>query len=94
MNRDEARAVARSALSELRAKKRGEVRDDLLERPPSYEVVAGSGTRYGVEVEALRDDGAAGDLRVYAAVDDGSWRASVAPLTEAFIVARHGFIGE
>jgi hypothetical protein len=53
-----------------------------------------SGTRYQAEIEVVWDDKRDGNLRVFAAIDDGGWRA-FAPLTNSFIVAPDGsFVGE
>jgi hypothetical protein len=58
-------------------------------------IAGAGGSTYQVEIE-VRWDGRAGDnIRVLGGIDDGSWRASFAPLTESFIVAPDGaFVGE
>jgi hypothetical protein len=82
-----------------------ELLDELCERPYSdlaklvgdsqqREIAGKSGTRYQVEIEAVWDDKRDGNLRVFAAIDDGGWRAFV-PLTDSFIIAPDGsFVGE
>jgi hypothetical protein len=71
------------------AKLRARSYDDLLglmDNPEDYWVTGPSGTRYGVEVNVLWEDGTRGDgtIRVLAAIDDGGPSAR-RPLVSDFI---------
>jgi hypothetical protein len=93
MDREEARAVARAALAELRQKSWGELRDELLARPRSF--LARRRSRDAVRRRGRGRLGRSrgGNLRVLAAVDDGRWRARL-PVTDEFIVTPdRAFVG-
>jgi hypothetical protein len=66
----------------------------LLMEQDCLEVRGPSGASYQIEVEAVWDDKAGGNLRVRVHIDDRGLRA-FAPLTDDFIVAPNGsFVGE
>lgn len=94
MDKSEAESVAETRLNELRRMPYSQLVAEWLGHPRSEYATAQSGRRYGLEIEAVWDDRAAGDLRVWVMVDEGGWSA-VRPLTRAFIVAADGsFVGE
>lgn len=95
MDKDEARAVADSALAQRRVQSYESLVEKFLDKSESYEVPGDSGLRYQVETQGIWDRGeAAGDLRIIASVDDGGLRA-FAPLSRDFIIASDGsFVGE
>lgn len=88
MNKVEAKAVATEVASRYRTR----ARDDLLrllDDQDTLELIAPSGKRYQVEVEAVWDDRRGNNLRVFIEVDDGAFSA-FSPLTVCFIVAPDG----
>lgn len=95
MDEDEARLVALHHLNLRRGRTYREL-SELCDRPERFEARGPSGKIYSVEIEAYPDRGRrGGDLRVVAAVDDGSLTASLRPLCEDFIVRPDGsFVGE
>jgi hypothetical protein len=94
MDKVEASVVAEGVLAELRR----EPYESLVQRighPEGRTLQGQSGSVYQVELEAFRDDGKTGNLRVAVFVDDGALSAFVKPLTRDFIIAPDGsFIGE
>ena len=94
MDKDEARFVVAQQLHSYRELSYAELLR-LLDRPDDFEVSGPSGTTYQMQVEALWDDKRGGNLRVRAAIDDGSgWYASF-PLADDFILSPDGsFVGE
>lgn len=94
MNKAEALAIVRDALDELRLLPHAELAN-MVGNPEHREALGASGTSYQIEIDAVWDgDHPGGDLRVWAAIDDGGWRA-FAPLTKSFIVRPDGsFVGE
>jgi len=94
VDEDEARLLALHHLNLRRGRTYRELLA-LCDRPERFEARGPSGKIYSVEIEAYPDDGRRGDLRVIAAVDDGSLMASLSPLCEDFIVRPDGsFVGE
>jgi hypothetical protein len=91
---DEARLVALRSVNLYRG--RGyDALLPLIDEPEVFEAAGPSGKTYSVEVQAFWDDRPHADLRVVAAVDDGSLRASLRPLCEDFIMRPDGsFVGE
>ena len=69
MDKREAEQVANEVASRYRSRPRDELLRYLKEQDV-FEVVAPSGTRYQIEVQAFWDDGKGKDLRVRIAVDD------------------------
>jgi hypothetical protein len=93
MNKEEARAILAAEIATLRTWSYNELRGLELD-PTGGDVVAPSGARHQVEMDAVWDDKKGANLRVIVSVDDGGWRA-FAPLSESFIVAPDGsFVGE
>ena len=93
MDNAEARSVLRAELAKYRSKKYREL-VGLIGTPQTSEVVAPSGTKYQLEIEALWDDQPNGILRLSGAIDDGGLRAYL-PLTDGFLLSPNGeFVGE
>jgi hypothetical protein len=58
-------------------------------------VQGASGVEYQIEVEVQWDDQPGGNIRVLAAIDDGSFRAAFSPVCDGFVLAPDGaFTGE
>jgi hypothetical protein len=90
MDRLEAGEIADAVLAELRATPYRELVSRLLDEVETREVTGSSGTEYQVEIHAMWDSGRPGDLRVMAAVDDGTLRGSFRPEVRDFVVAQDG----
>jgi hypothetical protein len=90
MDKDEAQAIGAAQLSELRARLYAELRERLLDRSETIQVIGSSGARYQVERQALLD-GPGENLRVMVSVDDGGPQA-FAPMTDDFIVKPTGHV--
>jgi len=94
VNREQAQAILTAEVRRLRQEQYEQLVSRLLDKQESFERAAPDGTKYQLEVQALWDDRALGNLRVIVSVDDGGWRA-FAPLSESFIRASDGsFVGE
>ena len=94
MNRDEALTLLRDRIKTLRDLSYNELLR-YLSNATCDEVIAPSGQRYQIEVEAMWDDQPDSDLRVIALIDDGSFRWSFSPLVQDFIIRPDGtFVGE
>jgi hypothetical protein len=95
VDEQEAAAVGEDVLAEYRRETYESLRR-LLREPESRDVVAASGVVYQVEVNAVWDGAQDGDLRVMAAVDDGTFRRATVPLGGIdFVMAPDGsFVGE
>ena len=62
--------------------------------PITFEDATAHGTEYQVEIDAIWDGKADGDIRVMFSIDDGGWRA-YCPVCDDFIIAPDGrFVGE
>ena len=93
MNKDEAKKVLNTLLARYKAKTYSELQY-LLNEQDTSEVIAESGTKYQLEIQAVWDDKKDGNLRVKGAIDDGGLRAFI-PLTNDFIITPNGeFIGK
>ena len=93
MNKEEAERVGNEVASRYRARPREELLRYLKEQDV-FEVVAPSGTRYQIEVQAFWDDRRGKDLRVRIGVDDFG-PSAYDPLVVDFIIAPDGsFVGE
>ena len=88
MNKQEAERVANEVASRYRARSRDELLRYLKEQDV-FEIVAPSGNRYQIEVQAFWDDREGNDLRVRIAVDDLGFSA-FHPLVVDFIVSPDG----
>ncbi len=95
MNDDEATRILDAVAVELRRESYDTLVARYLSEPHERTVVAESGVRYQVEVQAFWDTPRQpGNLRVIIAIDDGGWR-SFRPLSTDFIIASDGsFVGE
>jgi hypothetical protein len=95
MDKEEARALARRRLEELRQLPYEQLQEFMTHMHD--ETVGPSGITYQREVYAFWDGGRRavdGDLRVSVAIDDGGWSA-FSPLVEDFIISPTGeFVGE
>lgn len=93
MNKREAKAILADAMGKYRARNYADLLY-LLATQDVTEVMTGKGIRYQLEIQAVWDDQANGNLRIIGAIDDGGLSAFL-PLTEDFIIAPDGrFIGE
>ena len=93
MNNEEARQVLLEHLEQYRGRSYSELLS-LVDTSDDTELVAPSGTRYQIIIQAFWDDRSRQNLRVRGTIDDGGWRAFV-PLVEDFIRAPNGaFVGE
>jgi hypothetical protein len=91
---EEARGILDEVVAELRREPYATLVARYLHESDDYTIVAESGVRYQVEVQAVWDGHQPGNLRVIIAIDDGGWRA-LSPLSTDFIVASDGsFLGE
>lgn len=94
MDDDEARRILESVVVELRREQYGALVARYLRESEERTIVAESGTRYQVEVQAFWDGLQSSNLRVIVAIDDGGRRA-FSPLSTDFIIAADGhFVGE
>ena len=91
MNSEEALTILRERIRRLRDLS---YRELLFYRnnPTAEEVIAPSGQAYQIEVEALWDERPDSDLRVIAAIDDGSLRSATLPLVQDFMIRPDGTI--
>ena len=95
MNDEEAKQVLDGVVAELRREPYETLVARYLHQSDERTVVAESGVRYQVEVQAFWDDPRhPGNLRVIIGIDDGGWRA-FRPLSADFITASDSsFVGE
>ena len=90
----EARLLLGERLATYRAKSYEQLRELIHRGGETFEVRGPSGSPYQVEICAVWDDKAGGEVRVIGAIDDGGIRA-FAPLTDSFIMTPDGsFVGE
>lgn len=88
MDSDEASGLLRQLLDLYRTRSHHELQS-LIAESEVIELVGPSGTRFCIEVLAVWDSKAGGDLRVIGSIDDGGWRA-FRPLTDDFIMRPDG----
>ena len=96
MDVDEARAILKQQIEELRRLPYPQLKELLEEEPlREFEISAPSGKPYQVEIEVRWDDPKSHrNIRAIVAIDDGGWRA-FHPLTDDFIKAPdESFVGE
>lgn len=95
VDREEALAVADSELVRHRDEPHAALAR-LVDSPEWSLACAPSGREYEVQLHAVWDDGkVGGNLRVIAAVGDGSLRRFISPLSRDFIVSPDGdFVSE
>jgi hypothetical protein len=93
MDKTEAKKILTEQLEQYRKRSYSEL-TQLINEPETLTVIGGSGTKYGLEFEALWDHEPGKDLRVIGSIDDGGWRA-LSPLSDDFIMRNDGsFVGE
>lgn len=88
MDRTEAEALLHACLEAYRVRSHDELQD-LLMAPVAEEVVAPSGKRYQVLVQAGWAAEPGGALRVVGGIDDRGWQ-EFTPIVQAFEVAPNG----
>ncbi|MDX1601043.1 MAG: hypothetical protein R3191_05975 [Anaerolineales bacterium] len=91
MDRAEAREILAKELESFRSMDYERLRE-LEGENRALDRMGQSGTSYQIEIEVLWDDPLEGkrNLRVIASIDDGSFLASLFPLTSDFIMAPDG----
>jgi len=96
MDKTEARSILSEYLARYRARPYAELAAWVKEhRIDEAEIVAPGGTPYHIEVNFLWDNRRNGNVRVIGAIDDGSMRTFIFPLSDSFILSPEGrFIGE
>jgi hypothetical protein len=97
MSTEEERQVAQDRISDLRAESYDALVATHLDRSTHEDVIAPSGARYDVQVQAFWDDpGKPGHVRVRVAIETFPMRRRAHHLTfEDFILAPDGtFVGE
>src|SRR5262245_10449729 len=80
MNTNEAGAILTDEIGKYEQLSYDQLRSMVGAPKRSYEVVAGSGVRYYIDVRAMWDDKPSGDVRVMVSIDAGGWGA-YSPLT-------------
>ena len=94
MDRSGAQALLRVQLSSYRARPYASL-TELVGTSERAELMGPSGQPYQCVVNLMWDDEPGGNLRVLAAIDDGTFRTAVVPMTDDFIKAPDGsFVGE
>jgi len=94
MDKKEAKLIIQELLQALRDKPYSELVQMIDTKPITGERKGPSGTCYQIELQAIWDDKANGNIRVMGSIDDGGLRAFV-PLTDDFIKSpSNEFIGE
>jgi hypothetical protein len=93
MDKTEAKKILSEQLEQYRKRSHSEL-TQLIGQPETLTVMGVSGTKYGLEFEAVWDHEPGEDLRVIGSIDNGGWRA-LKPLNDDFIMRRDGsFVGE
>lgn len=93
MDKTEAKKILTAQLEQYRKRSHSEL-TQLINEPETLTVTGDSGTKYGLEIEALWDHEPGKDLRVIGSIDDGGWHA-LSPLSDDFIMRSDGsFVGE
>ena len=94
MDRSEAQALLRVQLNDYRTRPYASLME-LVGTSERTEVAGPSGQPYQCVVNLMWDDKPGGNIRVLAAIDDGTFRTAVVPMTDDFIKAPDGsFVGE
>jgi hypothetical protein len=95
MDKQEAGQVLAAQLQPFRAKPYAELARMIGQEPVDVEVTGPTGCRYRIEIQAFWDAKKKGNIRILGAIDDGSWRWTVAPLCDDFIkTPQDTFVGE
>ena len=93
MDKTEATKILTEQLELYRKRSHSEL-TQLITEPDAFTVTGESGTKYGLEFEAVWDHEPGKNLRVIGSIDDGGWRA-LSPLCDDFIMQTDGsFVGE
>jgi hypothetical protein len=95
MNEREACELLEAEVAKLRANGYDDL-VRLMDNQQDYFLTGPSGTKYGVELDVVWDQGTRGDgtIRVIAMIDDGG-PSAMRPMVSAFILAPNGtFVGE
>jgi hypothetical protein len=93
LDKTEAKKILSEQLERYRKRSHSEL-TQLIDQPETLTIVGGSGTKYGLEFEAVWDHEPGEDLRVIGSIDNGGWCA-LKPLNDDFIMRRDGsFVGE
>jgi len=93
MDKTEAKRILTEQLERYRKRSYAEL-TQLINQPETFTVREDSGTKYGLEFEAVWDHEPGKDLRVIGSIDDGGWHA-LSPLSDDFIMRNDGsFVGE
>jgi hypothetical protein len=94
MDRNEARVVLADHLVSYRTRTYADLVANIS-HGGCTDIIGPSGTAYQVEVNIVWDDKPNGNVRVLAAIDDGTFRATFSPVTDDFIKAPDDtFVGE
>ncbi|HKU73919.1 MAG TPA: hypothetical protein VJR02_08380 [Pyrinomonadaceae bacterium] len=93
MDKTEAKRILTEQLEQYRKRSHSEL-TQIINQPETFTVIGDSGTKYGLEFEAVWDHEPGKDLRLMGSIDDGGWRAFF-PLSDDFIMRNDGsFVGE
>jgi hypothetical protein len=84
VNDKEARGLLKAHLERYRAAPYRDLVALVARGPDTEEIEGASAARYQIEVAAVWDGPAGGDLWIIGSIDDGGWRAFL-PVTESFI---------
>ncbi len=94
MDKIEARTVLTQHLAKYRSRPYAELLT-MIGKTDCVEVDGPSGQAYQIEVNIVWDSKACGNVRVFAAIDDGGLRTAIAPLCADFIKSSDGsLVGE
>ena len=94
MDAQEARSLLAEQIARFRARSYADL-VAIIGLADCIEIAGPSGQSYQVELNVFWDHKPGGNVRVAAAIDDGSFRASFSPLSDDFIIAPDGsFVGE
>jgi hypothetical protein len=97
MDEAEAGLILQRTVQSLRSLTYAGLVERYLDDVDAFEVSGDSGAEYQIEVEGMWDDPRlkGGNLRMFAAIDDGRGWRSISPMTASFIMAPDGsFVGE
>jgi hypothetical protein len=89
MNGNEARAVLEAHLESYRSAPYRDLVALIARGPDTAEIRGASAARYQLEIVAVWDSAAGGDVHIIVSIDDGGWRAFV-PVTDGFIMRPDG----
>jgi hypothetical protein len=88
MNQEEAKAILRAQMHALQTRSYVEFCSWIAEKRIETPCVKGaSGTEYQLEIQAWWDNRPGGAIRVLVSIDDGSFRSSLLPLGDSFLIS-------